>query len=65
VLKVKENSKEMVKNKINEAIREAVNAIEIDLSDDVLPYLDESAMTALRVELIASAQEYGNSRLDE
>jgi hypothetical protein len=65
VLKVKENSKEMVKNKINEAILAAMTAIEFDLSDDVLPYLDESAMTALREELIASAQEYGNSRLDE
>lgn len=65
VNKVKETTKEMVKTKINEAIREAMKAIEVNLSGDALPYLDEASMTALRSELIAYAQEYGKSRLDE
>jgi hypothetical protein len=62
---IKMESKEMFKTKINEAIQDAVKAIEEDLSDDVLPYLDETSMSALRKELIASANEYGASRLDK
>jgi hypothetical protein len=64
VEKVKLDSKKMFQTKINEAIREAVKAIEEDLSDDVLPYLDKEAMSALRQELVASAKEYGESRVD-
>mmetsp|Transcript_33047 Transcript_33047/g.46921 ORF Transcript_33047/g.46921 Transcript_33047/m.46921 type:complete len:269 (-) Transcript_33047:108-914(-) len=61
---IKGNTTTMVKTKINEAIKAAMKDIVEDLSDDVLPYLDEDAMAGLRAELIASAKEYGTSRLD-
>lgn len=65
IAKVKEDTTEMAKTKINEAVRTAMAAIELDLSDDVLPYLAEDAMEELRVELIGTANEYGNGRLEE
>jgi hypothetical protein len=38
-----------------------VKAIEEDLLDDALPYLDKEAMLALWQELVASTKEYGES----
>ena len=64
VEKVKESSKDMFKDVINKAVETAIEEIVEDLSDDVLPYLDEDAMQALRDELIAAAKEYGASRIE-
>jgi len=58
-------SKREVKEKVNAAIAAAVAAVEEDLSDDMLPYLDESSMAEFRAELISASKEYGCSRLDE
>lgn len=64
VEKVKASSKDMFRDVINKAVETAIEEIVEDLSDDVLPYLDEAAMQALRDELIAAAKEYGASRIE-
>jgi len=65
VEEVKAEAAAMAQNKINEAIKTAMDEIREDLSDDVLPYLESDAMEALREELLATCEEYGASRLDE
>jgi len=65
VEEVKAGAVAMAKNKINEAIKTAMNEIKDDLSDDVLPYLDSDTMESLREELLTTCADYGASRLDE
>jgi hypothetical protein len=65
VEKIKANSVKRFQAQINEAITKAMVDIEEDLSDDTLPFLDQTAMAGLREELIASAKEYATSRLDK
>jgi hypothetical protein len=62
--KIKAISVKRFQEQINEAIIKAMAEIELDLSDDTLPFLDHDAMESLRKELMASAKEYGTSRLD-
>jgi hypothetical protein len=62
---LKKTSAKRFQAQINEAITNAMIEIEQDLSDDVtLPFLDHAAMERFRKELMASAKEYGTSRLD-
>jgi hypothetical protein len=62
--KIKATAAKRFQAQINEAITKAMAEIEQDLSDDTLPFLDHAAMVSLRTELMASAKEYGTSRLD-
>jgi len=62
---VKSGALAMAKDKVNEAIKTAMEEVKANLSDDVLPYLDSDKMESLRGELITSCDEYGTSRLDE
>lgn len=64
ITQLKEHSKTRFKNIINDAVKKAVDEIVTDLSDDVLPYLGEAEMAALRKELIESAKAYGATRLE-
>ena len=61
---LKSGSKARFQNIINEAVMKATDEIVKDLSDDVLPYLEEGEMAALRQELIESAKAYGKTRLE-
>jgi hypothetical protein len=63
--KIKATSAKRFQEQINQAITQAMVDIEQDLSDDTLPFLDQAAMSSLRQDLIASAKEYGTSRLDK
>lgn len=63
--KIKATAAKRFQDQINEAILKAMAEIEQDLSDDTLPFLDQAAMVSLRSELMASAKEYGTSRLDQ
>jgi len=64
VANIKQTCETMVSTKINEAIQTALDLIVEDLSDDVLPYLSEEDMAAMRAELIEKAKAYGQKKLD-
>jgi hypothetical protein len=62
--KIKDSSIFGFKLAVNKAIEKAVAGIIVDLQNGTLPYLDEAEMESLRKELIKSAEEYGESRMD-
>ena len=62
--KIKDSSMSGFKLAVNQAIEKAVAGIIVDLQNYTLPHLDEAEMESLRKELIKSAEEYGESRMD-
>ena len=60
---MKKSAEEVMKEKINDSIRAAIEEIKADLSDDVISFLDDGDRDALCKELMEITESYGMSRL--
>lgn len=60
---MKKSAEIIIRDKINTAIRATINEIKLDLSDDVIPFLDDVDAEKLRRELMELTEAHGVSRL--
>ena len=63
IVTMKKSAEEVMKEKINDSIRAAIEEIKADLSDDVISFLDDGDRDALCKELMEITESYGMSRL--
>jgi hypothetical protein len=63
VAAMKKSAEQIIKDKINTAIRATIDEIKLDLSDDVIPFLDDIEAENLRKELMKLTEAHGVSRL--
>jgi len=60
---MKRSAEAVIQEKINASIRAAIDEIKLDLSDDVIPFLDDPEAATLTKELMELTEAYGVSRL--
>lgn len=55
----------LIRDKINAAIRASVEEVKLDLSDDVIPFLDDEATASLKKELIETTEAYAQRMITD